>query len=77
MPPSDVVALYTLTAHGVPACRLCHGLNYQHARECPLVTLRWELRGLAGQLGLFVTSLRETIDTVDRWTQGSDGGGQP
>jgi hypothetical protein len=41
------------------------------------VALRGQLCGLAGQLGLLVGTLRETMDTVDRWTSGSNGGGQP
>jgi hypothetical protein len=78
-PPDEgpTVALYTLTAHGAQACRLCHGLDYRHTRDCPLIQLSGQLRGLAGQVGLLVTTLHETLDTVDRWTHGSDGGGQP
>jgi hypothetical protein len=77
-PPDNAgtVALYTRTASGAVACRLCHGLDYAHARTCPLVALRGQLCGLAGQLGLLVGTLRETMDTVDRWTSGSNGGGQ-
>jgi hypothetical protein len=80
MRPPDhagTVALYTLTDRGAVACRLCHGLEYRHARDCPLMLLHGQLRGLAGQLGLLIGTLRETMDTVDRWTHGSAGGGQP
>jgi hypothetical protein len=69
---SDRVPLYTLTPSGVLACRVCHGLGYQHARDCPIVTLRWQLRELTAALGLFVASMRETVETVDMLLRGPD-----
>jgi hypothetical protein len=37
-----------------------------HAPTCPIVTLRNEVLELLSHLGIFVSNIRDTVDTIDR-----------
>ena len=57
---------YGRTADGVLACRLCAGLRGLHESSCAVVTVRVQLQEMTGQLGLYVSQMRELVETVDR-----------
>jgi hypothetical protein len=71
-PMSEAPALYLTTSDGRTVCRLCAMLDQRHDRHCPVVTVRLQLRDLTAQLGLFVATMRETIETVDLLLRGAD-----
>lgn len=56
-------------------CALCDGAGYAHAPDCPVMVLHAQLRELAGQLGLFVATTRETLDALERLLRGEIGNG--
>jgi len=74
---TEAPALYSVTPAGQAACRLCHALDHGHARDCPVVAVRLQLRELAAELALFVATMRETLDTVDQLLRGGGEGDAP
>ena len=65
-------SFYSRTTSGEVACRLCHGVHGRHEKDCPLVALRIQVQELGGQLGLYVATMRELLDHVDRLLRGAD-----
>jgi hypothetical protein len=63
-------SLYTRTAQGQLACRLCHEVARAHAADCPVRALRLQLRAVTGELGLFVASVRELVEALDALLRG-------
>jgi hypothetical protein len=63
-------SIYTLTGQGQVVCRLCHGLARGHTDDCPVMELRWQVREVTAQLGMFVATLRETVDHLDAVLRG-------
>jgi hypothetical protein len=57
------------TEDGEPRCRLCDVVR-GHMATCPLVALRIQVQELGSQLGLYVLSMREVLEGVDRLLQG-------
>jgi hypothetical protein len=57
-------------AVGDVICALCDARGYTHAPDCPVMVLHAQLRELAGQLGLFVATTRETLDALERLLRG-------
>lgn len=58
--------LYVTTPHGQRACRLCAGSAVAHAPECPVVALRLQVREIVAELGLFISTLTEAVDQLDK-----------
>jgi hypothetical protein len=51
-------------------CRVCAGLDGRHIVTCPVVTLEGHVKDLAAHLGIFMASVRETLDAIDQITTG-------
>jgi hypothetical protein len=56
-------------------CALCGAPDYAHAPDCPVMVLHAQLREVAGSLGLFVATTRETLDALERLLRGDAGDG--
>jgi len=61
---------YRTLETGQVVCGVCAEPAYTHAPTCPVIALHTQLRELAAQLGLFVATLRETLDTSERLLRG-------
>jgi hypothetical protein len=66
---------YRPRASGGVVCALCAASDHAHAPDCPVMVLHAQLRELAGQLGLFVATTRETLDALERLLRGEIGNG--
>lgn len=64
------VGVYRLLPSGHAVCRLCEAADHAHTAACPVLTLRAQVRELAGQLGLLVATMREIMDAQDRLLRG-------
>jgi hypothetical protein len=62
--------IYVRTASGRVVCGLCHGVDQTHAPDCAAVTIYTQVRELSVQLGLFVATMRETVDALEALLRG-------
>jgi hypothetical protein len=67
-------SFYARTASGDLACRLCHALHGRHEPDCPLIVLHVRVQELGGQLGLYVATMREVIESVEAMLRGEPSG---
>lgn len=66
MDPWPPTALYATGPDGSVACRLCYEPGGRHAPACPAIVIHGQLKELSAQLWLFVATMRDTLDVVDR-----------
>jgi hypothetical protein len=69
------VGFYRTLVTGEVVCALCDMSHYAHAPDCPVLTLATQLRELTAQVGLFVATMRETTEALDRLLRGEPGDG--
>jgi hypothetical protein len=65
----------TLVETGTVVCRLCDAPGHAHAPACPVWTLATQVRELTAQVGLFVATMRETTEALERLLRGDAGDG--
>jgi hypothetical protein len=67
------LGFYQPLGEGQVVCALCAALDHRHTPGCPVITLQTQLRELTVQLGLFVATMRETLDALERLLRGDAG----
>ena len=73
--PAPPASFYRPRDGGGVVCALCGLSDHAHAPDCPVRTLAAQLRELTGQVGLFVATMRETTEALDRLLRGDAGDG--
>lgn len=70
----DAHGFYLRRTHdGARCCRLCFADHGRHEADCPLVALRVQVQELGAQLGLYVATMGELLETVDALLDGDKG----
>ena len=67
------VTIYRATEAGALVCGVCHAPATAHAPDCAIVAVHAQVQELGAQLGLFVATMRETLDTVETLLRGEAG----
>lgn len=65
-----IPTIYVRTESGRVLCGLCHGLDQTHQPNCAAVAIYTQVRELSLQLGLFVATMRETVETLEALLRG-------
>lgn len=60
------VSRFSESRGGVRVCIVCRELNGIHAPTCPIVALDAQIRELTAHTGIFVSSIRDTLDAIGR-----------
>ena len=66
---------YRTRDSGLIVCALCEKAQPTHAHDCPVFTLVTQVRELTAQVGLFVATMRETTEALERLLRGDAGDG--